>query len=270
MADEVRRMAKKGCHAVTFSENPEKLGWPSFHSDHWDPFWQACSDEGTVVCLHIGSSSQLMITSVDAPINVMITLQPMNIVQAAADLLWSRVMHKFPDLRFALSEGGIGWIPYFLERVDYVYEHHQAWTGHDLGGQLPSELFKERFITCFIDDAVGLENRHHVGLDHITLGVRLPALRLDVAALAGAAGAVARRHPGRRDQRDHPRERDAALPLRPVLGPGRGAVHGRRAAGRGIRRGREREGDHGCQLLAIRPNRLSPSSAEPRRPALDP
>lgn len=167
MAAEVRRTAAKGCHAVTFSENPEKLGYPSFHSEHWDPFWAACEDEGTVVCLHIGSSSQLVITSVEAPINVMITLQPMNIVQAAADLLWSRVLQRFPALRVAMSEGGIGWIPYFLERCDYVYKHHKEWTGTDLG-MLPSELFHERIITCFIDDAAGLELRHHLNIDHIT------------------------------------------------------------------------------------------------------
>jgi predicted TIM-barrel fold metal-dependent hydrolase len=167
MAAEVRRVAAKGCHAVTFSENPEKLGWPSFHSEHWDPFWKAVSDEGTVVCLHIGSSSQLTITSVEAPLNVMITLQPMNIVQAAADILWSRVMVEHPDVKFALSEGGIGWIPYFLERCDYVYEHHRLWTGQDLPMK-PSELFRERFITCFIDDAAGVKNRHDVGIDTIT------------------------------------------------------------------------------------------------------
>ncbi len=167
MADEVHRVAAKGCRAVTFSENPEKLGWPSYHSDHWDPFWKAVSDEGTIVCLHIGSSSQLTITSIEAPINVMISLQPMNIVQAAADILWSRVMTEFPDVTFALSEGGIGWIPYFLERCDYVYEHHQQWTGQDLPMR-PSELFAERFITCFIDDAAGVKNRHDVGLDKIT------------------------------------------------------------------------------------------------------
>ena len=166
MGAEVRRMAEMGCHAVTFSENPEKLGWPSYHSEHWDPFWQACSDTGTVVCLHIGSSSQLTITSIEAPINVMISLQPMNIVQAAADILWSRVMTEFPEVRFALSEGGIGWIPYFLERVDYVYKHHRAWTGQDLPS-LPSELFRDRLITCFIDDAAGVKNRHDVGLDTI-------------------------------------------------------------------------------------------------------
>ena len=167
MAAEVRRVAAKGCRAVTFSENPEKLGWPSWHSEHWDPFWQACTDEGTVVCLHIGSSSQLTITSVEAPINVMITLQPMNIVQAAADILWSRVIPEFPGVTFALSEGGIGWIPYFLERCDYVYENHQAWTGQDLPKR-PSEIFRERFITCFIDDAAGVKNRHDVGLDTMT------------------------------------------------------------------------------------------------------
>jgi hypothetical protein len=166
--EEMRRVAAKGCRAVTFSENPEKLGYPSLHSEHWDPFWQACSDEGIVVCMHIGSSSQVVVTAADAPLNVMITLQPMNLVQAAADLLWSRVLQKFPDLRFAMSEGGIGWVPYFLERSDYVYEHHKEWTGMHLGGRLPSELFHERIITCFIDDAVGLANRDRLNLDNVT------------------------------------------------------------------------------------------------------
>ena len=168
MAAEVRRVAKKGCHAVTFSENPSKLGYPSIHTDHWDPFWKACEDEGTVVCLHIGSSSQLVITSMDAPIDVLISLQPVNIVQAAADVAWSQVLRKFPDINIALSEGGIGWMPYFLERIDYVYQHHHAWTGQDFGHKLPSQLFMERIITCFIDDAAGVKNRDLLNIDRIT------------------------------------------------------------------------------------------------------
>lgn len=167
MAAEVRRAAAKGCHAVSFSENPDKLGLPSFHSDHWDPFWQACCDTETVVNLHIGSSSTLVSTSSDAPIDTLITLQPMNIVLCATDLLWSPVLRKFETLRIALSEGGIGWIPYFLERVDYTYRHHHRWTNQDFGDQLPSEVFKDRILTCFIDDAVGVEVRHHLNLDHI-------------------------------------------------------------------------------------------------------
>src|SRR6201995_5628189 len=67
MAQEVRRVARKGCHAVTFSENPAKLGYPSWHSTHWDPFFRACDEEGTVLCLQIGSSSQLVQTADDAP-----------------------------------------------------------------------------------------------------------------------------------------------------------------------------------------------------------
>jgi predicted TIM-barrel fold metal-dependent hydrolase len=168
LAAEVRRTAAKGAHAVTFSENPAKLGWPSLHSDSWDPFWTACSDENVVVCMHIGSSSQLVITAADAPIDVLITLTPINIVQAAADLVWSPVLRKFPNLKVALSEGGIGWIPYFLERVDYNYQRHHAWTGQDFGDKLPSEVFNEHVITCFIDDQFGLASRKFLNMDHVT------------------------------------------------------------------------------------------------------
>ncbi|MDT5065950.1 MAG: hypothetical protein QOK02_2105 [Mycobacterium sp.] len=168
MAAEIRRVAQKGCHALTFSENPSKLGWPSIHSDHWDPVWRACSDEGVVVCMHIGSSSQLTIPSPDAPMDVMITLQPKNIVQAAADLVWSKTLRNYPDLKVALSEGGIGWIPYFLERVDYNYDRHHAWTGQDFGDKLPSEVFNEHVLTCFIDDRFGIASKDALDLDMVT------------------------------------------------------------------------------------------------------
>jgi predicted TIM-barrel fold metal-dependent hydrolase len=168
MAAEVRRVAAKGCHALTFSENPEKLGHPSLHCDHWDPFWAACSDVGTVVCLHIGSSSSMIVTATDAPADVTITITPMNSFLALADLLWTPIFRKFPEIKIALSEGGIGWIPYALERMDYVYEHHHAWTGADFGGKRPSDVFHQHILTCFIDDASGLEQRHRIGIDAIS------------------------------------------------------------------------------------------------------
>ena len=61
-----------------------------------------------------------------------------------------------------------------------------AWTGQDLP-MLPSELFRERFITCFIDDAAGIAQPARRGHRPHHLGVRLPALRLDVARLTRAA-----------------------------------------------------------------------------------
>lgn len=167
-AAEVRRLAAKGCHAIMFSENPFLLGLPSMNDPHWDPLWAACSDEGTVVCTHIGSSSNMPFTSPDAPVDVMITVSPVNLLLAASDLIWSPLFRKFPNLTFALSEGGIGWIPYFLERIDYVYQQHKAWTGQDFGDKLPSQVFREHVVTCFIDDAFGVQNRHTIGIDMIT------------------------------------------------------------------------------------------------------
>lgn len=166
-AQEVRRVAEKGCHSLSFTENPAALGYPSFHDEYWDPLWRALCDTNTVLSIHIGSSGKLTIPAIDSPPDVMITLQPMNIVSAAADLLWSRVLKEFPDLRIALSEGGTGWIPYFLERVDRTFEMHATWTLQDFGGKLPSEKFREHFLTCFISDPLGVKLRHEIGIDNI-------------------------------------------------------------------------------------------------------
>jgi len=166
-AKEIRRVAEKGCHSFTFSENPAAMGYPSFHSEHWDPMWKAMSDTGTIMNVHIGSSGRLAVTAADAPPDVMITLQPVNIVQAAADLLWSRPIKQFPGLKIALSEGGTGWIPYFLERLDRTFEMHSTWTLQDFGGKLPSDVFREHFLTCFITDSVGLGLRNEIGIDNI-------------------------------------------------------------------------------------------------------
>jgi predicted TIM-barrel fold metal-dependent hydrolase len=166
-AAEVRRVAAKGCHSITFTENPATLGYPSFHDSYWDPLWKALCDEDVVLSIHLGSSGKLAITAADAPIDVMITLQPMNICQAAADLVWSRVPKQFPDIKIALSEGGTGWIPYFLDRLDRTYDMHHMWTGQNFDGMLPSDFFREHFLTCFISDPIGVQLRNQIGIDNI-------------------------------------------------------------------------------------------------------
>jgi len=168
MAEEVRRVARKGCHAISFSENPEKIGLPSLQQPHWDPFWQACQDEGAVVCLHFGTGQQMVYPTLDAPMDAVITLMPMAMASCAADLLWSPVLRKYPKLEIALSEASIGWVPYFLERADYVYETHHLWTHQDFADKRPSEVFREHMILCFIVDPVGVRNRHAVGVETIS------------------------------------------------------------------------------------------------------
>ncbi len=103
-----------------------------------------------------------------APIDIMITLTPLNTMNAATDLIWSQVLRKFPKLQFALSEGGTGWIPYWLERIDYVYQQHHFWTSQDFGDRLPSEVARDHFSYCFISDRVGVDERDKIGVDSMT------------------------------------------------------------------------------------------------------
>ena len=165
-------------------------------------------------------------TAPDAPIDVMIVLQPMNIVQCAADLIHSPVFKKFPDVTVALSEGGIGWIPYFLERLDHSYRVHKAWTGADFGSKMPSEVFLEHVVLCYISDAVGVKLARDIGVDRITVEIDYPHSDTNWPTRAGAAdGGVRRDRPHRRrDQRDDARERDALLPVRPVRASGRASA----------------------------------------------
>jgi predicted TIM-barrel fold metal-dependent hydrolase len=166
---EVRRLAAKGVRAISFSENPAALGVPSMHSGFWDPLFGACSDEGVVLCCHIGSSSKGMNTSIDAPQSVPMTLSPVSTMYTLSDLLWADIWHRFPDLRFSLSEGDIGWIPYLLQRADHVQRRHHGWTAHDFpaGMDLPSDVFRKHVLCCFIDDPVGVGMLDQLNLDNV-------------------------------------------------------------------------------------------------------
>ncbi|MBW2396707.1 MAG: amidohydrolase [Deltaproteobacteria bacterium] len=167
-AEEIRRVAKKGCFAITFPDNPKGLGYPSLHDEYWEPIWQAASDTGTVLCIHIGSGTGMNLQDPRAAVEIMITGTPITLFGCATELVYSQFLRRYPDLRIALSEGGIGWVPYFLERADYVHEHHHRWTLNDLGGKKPSDIFREHIITCFIDYEVGVRNRDLIGIDNIT------------------------------------------------------------------------------------------------------
>jgi hypothetical protein len=99
----------------------------------------------------------------------MITTTPASLLNCATELVFSTLFTRFPTLKVALSEGGIGWLPYFLERIDYVHSRHHRWTRHEFpGGKKPSEVFREHVLGCFIDDVIGVRNRHAIGIDNIT------------------------------------------------------------------------------------------------------
>jgi predicted TIM-barrel fold metal-dependent hydrolase len=173
-AAEARRLADRGCHVVSFPESPEPLGFPTLHNPAWDPLWRTCSDLGTILSMHFGSSGVTTTSSSDAPPDAMITLSPSTVMKAAADLVWSPVLRNYPDLRFAMSEGGIGWVPYFLDRIDGVYDKHRPWTHQDFGTRRPSDVVREQIIFCFVYDNPGLALRDMIGIEHITWEMDYP------------------------------------------------------------------------------------------------
>ena len=175
-ANEVRRTARKGAKAICFSEDPTALQLPSIHSGAWDPFFTACVDEDLAIAIHIGSSfsaRNMPSYGSDAPVDVAVTLPCWNALPCAAHFLTSKVLQKFPTLRIALSEGGTSWIPGFLDRMERHHEN-QKWTGWDLGGLTPTEIFQRHFLACFVCDPSGLLLRDRIGIDNIAYEVDYP------------------------------------------------------------------------------------------------
>jgi predicted TIM-barrel fold metal-dependent hydrolase len=174
-AAEVRRNAGRGVRAVCFSEIAPNLGLPSIHSGYWDPFFAACEQTETVVCMHIGSSSKMPATSPDAPPAVQATLSFGNAMSSLTDFLFSGVLVRHPGLRLAYSEGQIGWIPYILERADDVWIEHRAWGGvREIVPEPPSTYYYRQVYGCFFRDRHGIDSLDKVGVDNTTFETDYP------------------------------------------------------------------------------------------------
>jgi predicted TIM-barrel fold metal-dependent hydrolase len=164
-ADEVRRNAERGARAVSFPESTHAIGLPSFHDRFWDPLWQAVTETDVAICIHIGTSATMRAPSPDASFATEIALAPVNAQITLTDLLFSEIPHRFPTIKITMSEGGIGWVPFALERADRTWEKHRFWS--NLADIPPSEVFRRNFWVCFIDERLGVEARHHIGVDRI-------------------------------------------------------------------------------------------------------
>jgi predicted TIM-barrel fold metal-dependent hydrolase len=171
-AEEVRRCAAKGSHAIAFSENPSKLGVPSMYTGEWDVLWEACQETETSVSMHIGSSSSMPSTSADAPLATSMSLYAQNAQGSLCDWVYSGTLQRFPDLMIAFAESQVGWMPFQLERMDAVWQDGRG----DIPNVTirPSDQIKGRVYGCVFDDLHGLKSRNDVGLEHILFETDYP------------------------------------------------------------------------------------------------
>jgi predicted TIM-barrel fold metal-dependent hydrolase len=170
-ADEVRRCAVKGSHAIGFSENPSKLGFSSLYTGDWDVLWEACQEVDATVSMHIGSSSTMPSTSPDAPLATSMSLSSQNAQGSLCDWFFSGSLSRFPGLKIAFAESQVGWMPYQIERMEIVWKDGVGGVSLPEG---PREVFDGRVWGCVFDDAHGLASRDAVGLEKILFETDFP------------------------------------------------------------------------------------------------
>jgi predicted TIM-barrel fold metal-dependent hydrolase len=172
-AAEIYRNAARGFRGVAFTENPEKLGLPSLYSDYWDPFFRACEDTDTVVNLHLGSSSQTLQPSTESPMQVVGILSVVNALASCVDWMFTPVPLKFPGIKIAISEGGIGWVPMLMDRIRYM---ERGYFGEiRLAGELtPEEILRRNFWFTMLYDPSALRCREDIGMDRVMMEVDYP------------------------------------------------------------------------------------------------
>ncbi len=174
-AAEIRRNAARGFRAVSFSENPEGLGFPNVYDPVWDPFFRACDETETVINLHVGSSGSTAAACSSSVESVATALFPVSGIKALVDWIYSGVPVRHPGLTIALSEAGISWVPMAYERL--VRAHRQSGaTGKTWfpGAPTPLEVAQRNFAFTSIEDPSGFQLLDVIGEANVMVETDYP------------------------------------------------------------------------------------------------
>ncbi len=180
-AKEMERCAAKGVTAFAFSENPAPLGLPTIHDRdrYWDPVFAAANELEMVASIHVGSSSQVPQIAPDSPFMANLAWGAIRTSGAMLSWIFSGMFVRFPNVKIALSEGEIGWMPYFLERAEQVLDKQRYWvqkgqkfmdhatTDVDLDAIDVRGAFHDHIYGCFIEDHHGIASIDEIGEDNI-------------------------------------------------------------------------------------------------------
>ncbi len=157
---EIERVAKLGFRGLTLPCKPifgsHDVDDPNYNLPMYDPMWALIEEVGLPITFHVstGRDPRASKGNGGAVINyVSHSLSPT--IEPMANLCGSGVLERFPKIKFALIEAGIGWIPWALEAMDEAYRKHHFWVRPKLQG-LPSDYFKQHGAAAFQEDPVGL------------------------------------------------------------------------------------------------------------------
>ena len=170
-AQEIRRNAARGFRTVTLPERPQAIGFPSIFTGWWDPIIQACVDTDTVISLHVGSSGTYPMPEGAPALSLGATMFGQLSLSACAEWLWSGYPLRHPTLKIAMSEGGIGWVPMLLDRLEIMVRRN----GYAGDWKLPpAEVLQRNFWFCTFDDPSTIDQRHRIGIDRVMVETDYP------------------------------------------------------------------------------------------------
>jgi predicted TIM-barrel fold metal-dependent hydrolase len=174
-AQEIRRAVAKGHRGVIFPAAPMNLRkLPHINGSDYDPVWAVCQDLEVPLCFHAGSAPELQFPVYDALApEVADALRAVTRPASAAfdltNILFSRILLRFPKLKVVFAESTIGWGTFLLEYADHQYE--QDHCNYEL---TPSAMFRRQcFLTTWYDSVE--INARHIGASNILWSSNFPA-----------------------------------------------------------------------------------------------
>ncbi len=171
---EINRAVGRGHKGVVFPAAPMNLRQlPHINGPEYDPIWTTCQDLDVPLCFHAGSSRRLQFPvaptlSPELAAALQAVTRPASAVFDFVNLLFSRILLRFPELKVVFAESTIGWGTFILEYADHQYE--QDHCDYELK---PSEMFRRQCYLTGWYDPVEI-NARHIGTDRILWATNFP------------------------------------------------------------------------------------------------
>jgi uncharacterized protein len=159
---ELLRVAKAGHRGVIISPFEFRCSDPD-----WAPFWDAAQEVGLPVSFHIGQgTSQVRVAPGSWELAAFSAVGPMQLDEPLAMMIYSGVLAERPKLRLVLAESGIGWLPYFVRRLDAAGEKHVPRATDYKLREKPSDVFRRQVWATFEEEPLGPELLPLLGPDN--------------------------------------------------------------------------------------------------------
>ena len=174
---ELERGAKMGLAGAMITLYPPED--KPYDSPIYEPFWAAAQDLDMPLSLHIttnrpGPGQQYMDFNTVKTSFICNTDHWVRV--SLADMIYSGVFERYPKLMVGSIEQELSWAPHFLDRLDFNYtQRPQGDTSYRFKGDaLPSDFFHSNVFLGFQEDALGIRDRHIIGVDTLQWGSDYP------------------------------------------------------------------------------------------------